>query len=438
MSKRAPVFLAAIEGGGTTFVLVVAILHTNTNTPRPQGCIPHTNFEIVYQMTVPSSQSPGITLSRCASFFQSKRPQNGGYAALGICSFGPLHVDRSRPDLYGRISASCPKKAWRYVDVLSPMLTACSLSDLEVPRPLLAHRMDTDVNAPAYAEFAYQLQFDPKLTYLAYVTVGTGVGVGLVINSLTVHGLLHPEAGHVPIVGLNSDGFRGYKWGGMCPYGGKNTVEGVTSSVALTEHLWMKTTTISREKNPELRMESLHGETEMEMNTNINDREVLKDLLDNHDLWDHASNALANLCVVLILVLGVERIAFGGGVMNRSVLYEKIRERVEILLNRYIEGFGCGEMTEGVLRKCIGPPAWTKKSVGDGQGNRTGLVGALELARIAYCEEEKEKSEYNSKVILDGMYISTSGVKDMNKRAYLPFIMGVLVGVSIAAGFLTW
>ena len=149
---------------------------------------------------------------------------------------------------------------------------------------------------------------------------------------------------------------EGYSWGEKCPFKGKNTVEGTTSSVALTERL--------------------QGGS----SSNATDRETLKDLPDDHKVWDHAANSLANLCTTLALVTSVEKIVLGGGVMNRQILYQKIRLRTQELLNGYLD---LPQLTtkEGI-DSYIGPSVWSEAEGGPGPG----LVGALSLAQAAYEE----------------------------------------------------
>jgi fructokinase len=98
-----------------------------------------------------------------------------------------------------------PKAAWRNVNLLEPFIKACKGTRN------LAVKIETDVNAPAFAEY---LEMKDLLSSVAYVTVGTGVGVGLVVNGSPVHGWMHPEGGHVPIQPLPGDKFKGYTWGG--------------------------------------------------------------------------------------------------------------------------------------------------------------------------------------------------------------------------------
>lgn len=343
--------LAAVEGGGTSFVLTIAELQPSLNATASGDTIPYTRFRIIHKTSIKTT-TPEETLTKSAHFF-STHCSSDGYEGLGICTFGPVGVNPSKPDSYGKILPGSPKKDWRNVDILTPILEACTVAN---KKPY--YKVDTDVNAPAMAEFEYRTKvLKQNITSLAYITVGTGVGVGLVVNSLPVHGMMHPEGGHVPIVPLKSDhNVCGYSWGAKSPYKGVSTVEGTASSVALTERLG---------------------------NISSSDkREGLKDLDDVHPLWDDASNAIANLCVTLTLITSVEKIIFGGGVMNRTVLYDKIRLKTRELLNGYLDLEQI--TTDDGLKEYIGPSVWKES---DGHG--AGLVGSLVLAQIAYLDEQQ-------------------------------------------------
>ncbi|KAG7337870.1 ROK family protein [Nitzschia inconspicua] len=295
--------IAAVEGGGTTFVVAVAQVKkgpSSSSTPSTPS--------ILHRQEIDSSHDdPERTLEGCAAFFRQHKPVEG-YDALGIGMFGPVGLNPSSKE-YGSILGSSPKAAWRNVNFLRPLEEACRGSNP------LSISIDTDVNAPALAEFkvAKADQSTCTITSLAYITVGTGIGVGLVINNKTVHGRMHPEGGHVAIQPLPNDSFPGYSWGDKSPYKGRQTVEGMTSSVALTERLEMMTQSKKTSRN------------------------CLADLEDDHDIWDHAANALANLCVTLILTTSIEKIVLGGGIMKRKGLIDKIRSRTVVLLNGYLE-----------------------------------------------------------------------------------------------------
>jgi fructokinase len=152
--------------------------------------------------------------------------------------------------------------------------------------------------------------------------------------------------GHVPVQPLEGDKFEGYSWGGKSPFRGRRTVEGITSSVALTE-----------------RLEQITGEKNLP-------RSRLVELDDNHEVWDHSANALANLCATLLLTTSVEKIVLGGGIMNRKGLIEKIGRKTVVLLNGYLE---LPKDISGLICK-------------SSYGNDVGLTGALVLAQSAYDE----------------------------------------------------
>jgi fructokinase len=319
-----PIILAAVEGGGTSFrVAVCRVPHEHTKDSGTASPWP----EILARTEIDSSHDhPLVTLRACVDFFEAYKPV-GGYHALGIACFGPLGVNVARVEDYGRILATSPKAAWRGVDLLTPLATCCR-GDTHA----LVTRVDTDVNAPALAEYylatqrvkhpgavAYPVDdavtsASSEISSIAYVTVGTGVGVGLVVHGQPVHGRMHPEGGHVAVQPLANDVFPGYSWGQKnCPYEGVHTVEGLASSVALTERL------AQRQQSP----------------TPLS-RSVLASLPDDHEVWDHAVNALANLCVTLLLTLSMEKIVMGGGILRRASLLPRIQARTVELLNGYL------------------------------------------------------------------------------------------------------
>ena len=148
------------------------------------------------------------------------------------------------------------------------------------------------------------------------------------------------------MVPVKGDKFEGYSWGSKSPFDGKRTVEGLTSSVALTE-----------------RLEQLKGEK-------MSSRNCLADLPDDHEVWEHSANALANLCVTLLLTTSVELIVLGGGVMKRNGLLEKIQGNVVTLLNGYLEL--PSDMSELIRQSSY--------------GNDVGIMGAIVLAEHAHEE----------------------------------------------------
>lgn len=175
---------------------------------------------------------------------------------------------------------------------------------------------------------------------------------------------------------LPGDIFDGYSWGDKSPFRGRRTVEGLASSVALTERLEMMT----REKNLS--------------------RSCLVDLEDDHVVWDHAANALANLCVTLILTTSIEKIVLGGGIMQRNGLLKKIQRQTVILLNKYLEL----------------PQDMSELITTSSYGNDIGLIGAMVLAQRAY-EKVVENPSFENK-----------------QSKISPFSMGVIHGLAIGVG----
>lgn len=211
------------------------------------------------------------------------------FDAIGIASFGPIDCHPSS-STFGFIT-STPKPRWSNTNVLKLLGIYDEFNGIP-------YKFDTDVNAPAFAEFKFHGKVGQSSC--AYITVGTGIGVGLVINGQTVHGLAHPEAGHIHVPKRIGDSFNG-----TCPFHG-SCIEGLCSTGALA-------------KRNNCRVEDLPS------------------FSDEDEVWDLASYYIAQLCASLIMMACPERIVIGGGLMNRTVLYEKIRKQTVEILNGYIQ-----------------------------------------------------------------------------------------------------
>jgi len=325
--------VAGVEGGGTTFRCMVSVR-------RASG-----EVDIVARTTVATGSDPVETLGAVCDFLSRYE-----YGAIGICTFGPVDLSEGSAT-YGCL-LNTPKEGWSGADILSPILAV---------RPGVPYSFDTDVNAPALAEFEhYNANLPPdarKISSCAYVTVGTGVGAGLVVNGATVRGLMHPEAGHAPCVlpmpGKDDDdaGPTGtfYPWGCRTPFRGVGTTEGTVASVALLRRL------------------SSRGETA-----------DLSALPDSHDIWDVVSHALACLSCNLLLTVSVERIVLGGGIMRRGhIVLPAVRRKVGEMLNGYVPAAldGAGRVREDLI---VGP-VW---------GDDAGIEGAVALGRRALQERD--------------------------------------------------
>lgn len=189
-----------------------------------------------------------------------------------------------------------PKEAWTHFPLLTTLLTG--IKNLKEEATV---GFDTDVNAVAEFEFLQGGHEDVKEN-LAYITVGTGIGLGLVVNGKTVHGLVHPEGGHVriPILKEHAD------FEGVCPYH-KNCLEGFCTNVSIAKQLGLKSV------------------------------DELPNIGADHEVWDRVGYYLGTCCANLTLTLSVEKIVIGGGVMNQEVLYDKIRKHFHEAIAGYID-----------------------------------------------------------------------------------------------------
>lgn len=294
--------IAAVEGGGTTWVCATALASSPT--------------ELVEVESFPTT-TPVETLTAISEWL-SKRT----FDSLGIACFGPIDPDESS-ETYGYITET-PKPGWQNTDVVG-FLRDRLPGDKNIPIAF-----DTDVNAPALAE-ARQSHFSS----LAYVTVGTGVGVGLVVNGAPVHGLLHPEAGHISCPRFPAD--EDFDDSGLtsldCP--GWFEVEAMCATRALARRAGVPA-------------------------------QDLKNLPDDHEVWEACSHYLAAMCANLVLVVSPQKIILSGGVMQRDSLFPKIRRKVVKMLNGYIPVKRLQD------EDFITPSQW---------GNRAGIIGALALTQ---------------------------------------------------------
>lgn len=288
-----------IEAGGTKFVCAI-------------GRGPD---EIHATHTFPT-RGPQETIGEAITFFKEQR-QDTDLAAIGIASFGPLDPNPDSDD-HGYITTT-PKPGWAYTNFYGAIQDA-----LQVPIGF-----DTDVNAAALGEHRWGAAQDVET--FVYLTIGTGIGGGAMVEGKLVHGLMHPEMGHVHIPhDLIGDTFKG-----TCPYHG-DCLEGLASGPAI-EARW-----------------GVRGEA----------------LPDDHPAWELEAHYLALGLVNFITVLSPQRIIMGGGVMQEQKLFPLIRQEVQILLNKYI---AVPEILEHI-DKYIVPPAL---------GGQAGVLGAIALAQLA-------------------------------------------------------
>ena len=256
-----------VEAGGTKFVCMVGT--------GPE----HLLREIQFPTT-----SPCETLERVHKFFLPYQKQ-GELAAVGIASFGPLDLD-PHSTTYGFITTT-PKPGWSHVDIRGEIQR-----NLNVPVAL-----DTDVNAAAFGE-QYWIRANRDLDPILYITVGTGIGVGAIVNGAPLHGLIHGEAGHLA---LPHDWERD-PFPGVCPYHG-DCLEGLASGPSMTKRWGQR---------PE-------------------------HLSDSHPAWDLEADYLGMAIANLIYAYSPRRIVVGGGVSQHLGLLAKVRCQVQRSINDYIQ-----------------------------------------------------------------------------------------------------
>lgn len=198
----------AIEAGGTKFVCAVGSSPTDIRA--------ETRF---------ATAAPEQTMAKAIGFFTEWIARNGPLVGVGVASFGPVELRLDHP-AYGHITTT-PKPHWSGADVVGPLRSA-----LAVPVGF-----DTDVNGAALGEGRWGAA--SGLHTFVYLTVGTGIGGGAVVNGEVAHGLVHAEMGHVSVRRLDGDDFPG-----VCPFHG-DCLEGMAAGPALAARLGQPAETLS-------------------------------------------------------------------------------------------------------------------------------------------------------------------------------------------------
>jgi fructokinase len=302
MNTSRPLF-GGIELGGTK---CIGLIGTAPNDVRAQ-------------CAVPTGEDPQVTLARLREQFLAWRHEHGDIRALGIASFGPVDLAKGSRT-FGHIT-STGKPGWRSVDVVGSLRAA-----LDVPTGF-----DTDVNGAALAEARWGAGRD--LEDLAYVTVGTGVGVGLIARGALVHGFAHPEVGHVRVPRPPDDSRRG-----ACPLH-EDCVEGFASGPAIQAH------------------------------TGLPPQQLGAD----DPVWQRVAHALGQLLHGLVATMAPRRILMGGGVMQaRPHLLADVRGQLLKSLNGYVNLEGLAGPIDDYV-------------VAPGLGAMAGPLGALALAIDAHA-----------------------------------------------------
>jgi fructokinase len=289
-------FHGAVEAGGTKVNVAVGSGPTD-----------------IVQTARVDTTTPEVTIAEILEFFE---PHRAKLQSFGVASFGPVRIDRAAAD-WGRLLAT-PKRGWSGASFVHPLTDRFGL-------PV---GLDTDVNAAALAEHRFgALQ---GISSGAYITVGTGVGGGVIADGSTIHGVMHPEVGHIRVLRLleGDDRFAGH-----CPYHG-DCLEGLASGPAIQQ----------RWGSP------------------------LSELPHDHIARKLIADYLGQTCATLALMYSVGRVVIGGGVSHTPGLHAAIAVRMRHWLGGYLTDESVNADTFVVA-----------PSLGD----RAGIVGAMLLAEEA-------------------------------------------------------
>lgn len=286
--------IGAVEAGGTKFICGLG----------------NENGDIIEKINFPTT-TPEETMKKVIGYFKDKK-----FDVMGIGSFGPIDPVKNS-ETYGYITKT-PKPYWSDYNIIGELKR-----HFDVPM-----EFDTDVNGAALAETWWGA--GQGLKNVMYITVGTGIGAGAVVNGVMLQGLTHPEMGHIFLKRHSEDDFEG-----RCPFH-KDCLEGMAAGPAI-EDRWGK-------KGQEL--------------------------ADDMRVWELEAYYLAQAIVNYILILSPQKVIMGGGVMKQKQLFPLIRKNVQKFLNGYVHK---KEILEEIDKYIVYP----------GLGDEAGFVGAIALGKTA-------------------------------------------------------
>ena len=292
--------LGGVEAGGTKFVCAVG---------TSEG-------DILAESRFPTTD-PQETLARSVAFLRAQSVEHGPLAALGVAAFGPLDPDPVSPT-FGSITTT-PKPGWGNADVVGYLRNA-----FDVPIGF-----DTDVNGAALAEGRWGAA--QGLHSYVYLTIGTGIGGGIMAQGNLLHGLVHPEVGHMRI----EHDWQQDPFPGTCPYHG-DCLEGLASGPAIGRR-WQ-----------------IAG----------------PDLPPERPAWDLEATYLARALHTVVVTLSPQRIILGGGVMEQAQLFPAVRQKLLDSLNGYVQHPAILVHIDSYV-------------VSPGLDNQAGVLGAIALAEQA-------------------------------------------------------
>lgn len=288
--------IGALEAGGTKMVCAVG----------------NENGEIYEQQSFPTV-TPQETLPQLLAWFQDKKIE-----ALGIGCFGPIDLHKDSPT-YGYITTT-PKLAWQNCDIVG------AFKSLHVPVGF-----DTDVNGSLLGEITWGI--GKGLSSCIYITVGTGVGVGILTDGHLLHGMLHSEAGHILLTRHPDDSYPG-----RCPFH-KNCLEGMCAGPAVEERWGAKG----------------------------------KELADRPEVWEMEAYYLAQALFDFTLMVSPQRIILGGGIMHQTQLLPMIRKQFTTFMNGYLQTKELQDLDSYIVVQSL--------------DDKQGIMGALKLGLNAKEEQ---------------------------------------------------
>lgn len=300
--------VGAIEGGGTKYVCAVG-------TGPGDRLLARTEFE--------TGDDPAKLLDRVTSWLHAHQNEFGRLEGIGFASFGPIDLDPSS-STYGYVT-STPKPGWKNTDVLTPLKNAFGLIPIG---------FDTDTNGAGLGEFQWGAA--RGLEDFVYITIGTGIGAGGMVRGNLMHGLVHPEVGHLYLPNLAGDDFEG-----ACPYHGR-CWEGLCSGPAITERTGMSAS----------------------------------ELPADHPAWDFETRYVALAIANLVFTLSPRRVILGGSVrkggkLGESAFFSAVRRHLLRALNGYVVS---PAVAEEAIGEYLVPPIL---------GDDAGVCGAIALGQIA-------------------------------------------------------
>ena len=302
MSSNNNLLFGAIEAGGTK--IICAILDQNAKILKESSIL---------------TTTPEETSKQILSFFSSYK-----ISSLGIGTFGPIDLHPQSPT-FGSI-LNTPKLPWKNFNYIK------SFSSLGIPISI-----DTDVNAACLGEATFGSS--KGLNNVVYITIGTGIGIGVISEGKLLHGMMHPEGGHMLISKNDKDNFES-----VCP-SHTNCFEGLASGPSIKKR-WGK------EAN---------------------------ELKNNDKVWELEADYIAQALVNIILMLQPQRIILGGGVMHQEQLFPLIRKKVKSKINNYLITKELENMEEYIV-PC---------SLNDKQG----ILGSFKIGFDKYYEELNKKNK---------------------------------------------